>query len=72
MDAYYVCQQKFYEDGKIKHGGVRYLTIDGGWSEIEEYGAIHKQNHAKYLTEKHQKSIRDYCASFFTQKAKDD
>ena len=72
MNAYYVCQQKFFEDVKTKNGPVRYLTIDNGWHEFIEFAAIHKQNHAKYLAEKHQLSVRDYRAKFFTQKAKDD
>lgn len=72
MNAYFVCQQKFYADGKTKQGCIKYLTIDGGWSEIIEYAAIHKENHAKYISEKHQKGFRDYRASFFIKEVKDD
>lgn len=71
MNAYYVCQQKYFDDGKTKHGPVRYLTIDNGWSELVEYASIHKHSHANYIADKHQRSFRDYCAGFFTKEVKD-
>ena len=72
MKAFYVCRQDYEEDGKIRKGGIKFLTIDNGWSEHEEFGAIFRECHATYLAEKHRVSLRDYRASYSIAAASND
>lgn len=54
MKIYCVCRKKFIKEDNSKYGDTQYLTVDGAWTEIFEYSAIFRKEHAMYLAEKHE------------------
>lgn len=70
IEVYYVCRQDYEENGKVRKGDIKFLTIDNGWSELEELGAVFRECHATYLAEKHRVSLRDYRAGYSIAVAK--